>query len=416
MNNLKRDQGPHSRMVRFSLFQHRDQEWIKISFSYDVSIWQQLNRFGYVNYSDTYKCRYIEKDPDKVEQIAKALVAMDVEVDYSKLNMDEFNLPKKIVKFKSNAQAKTTIKPKLKIIQQEKIDRQKSRKPKVRVPFPQELSDKISLFTVYLEERRYSGSTVKSYISMVNQFFSRHQKIDWKEIGSRHIIEYNYNEYVKRKRSISAQNQFISAIKLFYTFHRIDQIVPQELERPRKDRMLPNVLTKEEVKSLLLATRNIKHRCLLMIIYGGGMRIGEALRLKKTDVRPKERLLYIRQSKGKKDRRVPLSATMIKVLEEYYAAYNPNDYVFEGVSGGPYSPSSAQKAIQAAVKQAGFKMRITMHTLRHSYATHLLESGVGLRYIQEILGHRSPKTTMIYTHVSGKSLKEVRSPLEDLGL
>ncbi len=175
-----------------------------------------------------------------------------------------------------------------------------------------------------------------------------------------------------------------------------EDIISEEIERPRKIQYLPNVLSKEEVRSILLSCVNIKHKCLLTVIYGAGLRIGEALRLKLTDIRIEEHLLYIRNSKGKKDRRVPLSKTMIKMIEEYRIACKPEDHLFEGLEGEPYSASSAQSILRRSVKKANIGIRVTLHTLRHSYATHLLESGVGLRYIQEILGHNSPKTTMIY--------------------
>ena len=154
-----------------------------------------------------------------------------------------------------------------------------------------------------------------------------------------------------------------------------------------------------------------------MLVYSGGLRIGETLKLRLTDINSQRGLIEIRGGKGAKDRMVPLSGVLLKFLRDYYKAYRPKEYLFESGSGrGPYSTSSARKVFQRAVKQAGIKRKVTLHTLRHSYATHLLEKGVGLRYIQDILGHRSPKTTMIYTHVSGKKLKDVVSPLDDLDL
>ena len=153
-----------------------------------------------------------------------------------------------------------------------------------------------------------------------------------------------------------------------------------------------------------------------MVVYGAGLRIGEALHLELSDIRREEGLLYIRQSKGKKDRRVPLSESLLKALEDYYRAYKPKRYIFEGAKGGMYTDSSSRKVLSKAVKKVGIDRDITLHTLRHSYATHLLEKGVGIRYIQEILGHNSPKTTMLYTHISGKRLSEIRSPLDDLDL
>jgi len=275
--------------------------------------------------------------------------------------------------------------------------------------------EKIASMKHWMEQKRYSTSTVKTYVSMVKQFFALHESVKWNDIPLTTIESYCYKEFIERQKSYSAQNQFISAIKIYFRTNHFTALEIDAIERPKKSTYLPNVLTKEEVRLVILSTSNIKHRTLLTIIYGAGLRIGEALKLRITDVRSEEGLLYIRGSKGKKDRRVPLSDTMLRMLREYYIAYRPKTYVFEGASGGLYSPSSAQKVLKRAVKQAGITIRVTLHTLRHSYATHLLESGVGLRYIQEILGHNNPKTTMIYTHVSGKKINEVRSPLEDLG-
>ncbi|MBK8505458.1 MAG: tyrosine-type recombinase/integrase [Saprospiraceae bacterium] len=196
--------------------------------------------------------------------------------------------------------------------------------------------------------------------------------------------------------------------------HSLDLGELIDVERPKKAQSLPNVLTKEEVTRIILSTGNVKHKFLLAMTYGGGLRIGEVLRLQLPDFRVGEKLLYIRKSKGQKDRRVPLSDKMISMYREYQAAYGPKRYVFEGQTGDIYSTSSAQQVLRRACDKAGITIHVTLHTLRHSYATHLMESGVGLRYIQEILGHNSPKTTMIYTHVSGRRLSEVKSPLDDL--
>ena len=176
-------------------------------------------------------------------------------------------------------------------------------------------------------------------------------------------------------------------------------------------------MSEEEVKRIIRCTNNIKHRVLLMLIYSAGLRIGETLNLRLEDVDGQRRVIDIHQGKGKRDRRVPLSKKVLELLREYYRIYRPKSYLFEGeVEGRPYSPKSAQNVLRRAVRRADIKKRVTLHTLRHSYATHLMERGVGLRYIQEILGHSSPKTTMIYTHVSGKKLRDVVSPLDEMDI
>jgi len=153
-----------------------------------------------------------------------------------------------------------------------------------------------------------------------------------------------------------------------------------------------------------------------MMVYGAGLRIGEALNLRLPDIRSNESLIYIRGGKGKKDRRVPLSMKLLDILRSYYKAYRPKVYLFEGANGGRYSNRSAMQVLKRAANKAGITRNITLHTLRHSYATHLTNKGVNIQYLQEILGHSSPKTTMLYTHLSGKDISNIRSPLDDMDL
>ena len=149
-------------------------------------------------------------------------------------------------------------------------------------------------------------------------------------------------------------------------------------------------------------------------MYSGGLRIGEALNLKVTDIDSKRMLIHIKQAKGKKDRYTLLSLNFLILLRAYYKSYQPKKYLFEGQNGNQYTNSSAQAILKKALKKSNIKKDITLHSLRHSFATHLLENGTDIRYIQELLGHSSPKTTMIYTHVTESSLKKIRNPFDDL--
>lgn len=283
-------------------------------------------------------------------------------------------------------------------------------------PIDQESLQQLQSFERIMRERRYSQSTIKTYLSMLKQFLGYHAPRKWNSLTTQDVVSYNYAVYILTGRSHSTQNQAINAIKLFYTVNGRTGMVPADIQRPRKERKLPVILSKAEVRAIITATRNLKHKTLLSIVYGCGLRIGEALDLKWTDVSRTEQLIYVKRAKGRKDRRVPLQDTLIRLLEDYYRAYRTRDFIFEGQSGGKYSYRSAQQVLRRSVTRAGIKKPVTLHTLRHSYATHLLEAGVGLRYIQDILGHNSPKTTMLYTHVSGKRLSEIRSPFEDLGI
>ncbi len=274
---------------------------------------------------------------------------------------------------------------------------------------------KIEELRQIMEERRYSKSTIDTYLSMLKQFLAYHSPKIWDKLNKDDIVAFNHAVFVRRNLSYSTQNQAINAIKLFYAVNG-GQVIPENIQRPRKSTRLPEVLTKDEFKAIFAKLRNIKHRALVGLIYGCGLRIGEAINLELKDVRPQSGVLYVRQAKGNKDRPVPLSPSVSSLLDEYIRIYAPVVYVFEGTSGGQYSYSSSRQLFKRAVRASGINRHITLHTLRHSYATHLLQSGTDIRYIQEILGHKDPKTTMIYTRVTMHDLRSIKSPFDDMDL
>lgn len=188
----------------------------------------------------------------------------------------------------------------------------------------------------------------------------------------------------------------------------------RNVERPEKPERLPLVLSKQEVARVLSATDNLKHRCMLQLLYAGGLRIGEVINLKLTDVQSARNLLLIRGGKGKKDRTTLLSQRLLENLRAYYKENKPKQWLFEGQYGGQYTSDSLRSVFHACKEKAGVKTKATPHTLRHSFATHLLEQGTDLRYIQALLGHRSSKTTEIYTHVTTYALDKIVSPLDNL--
>ena len=175
---------------------------------------------------------------------------------------------------------------------------------------------------------------------------------------------------------------------------------------------MPNYLTTMQVKKLFAAVDNIKHRCILKLLYGSGLRLSELLHLKVIDIDSSRMIINIRKSKGNKDRVVMLSSTLLDELRIYFIKYKPMDFLFEGQSGGMYSPKSVQLIVKNAASKAGIKKQVTPHTLRHSFATHLLEAGTDIRFIQQLLGHHSIKTTEIYTHITDVSKSKIKSPLD----
>ena len=222
---------------------------------------------------------------------------------------------------------------------------------------------------------------------------------------------------MKNKLSASYQNQIVNGVKLFFQTIEQSKLKVDLVHRPRREHKLPNVLSKEEVKEILNALGNLKHRTMLSLIYSCGLRRSELLNLKPADIDSKRNIIIIRQSKGKKDRIVPLSEKILLMLREYYVAYKPKEWLFEGQTiREKYSEKSLESVLKNALAKTKIKKPVSLHWLRHSYATHLMESGTDLRYIQNLLGHSSSRTTEIYTHVSTKSIQNIKSPFDDLDL
>jgi site-specific recombinase XerD len=242
-------------------------------------------------------------------------------------------------------------------------------------------------------------------------FYPTAHPIDLTEIEIR-----NYLLYVveRKKLSRSTQNQCINAIKFFY-----EKVLGQDrkvyhLERPMKERKLPEVLSQEEIISIFSALENIKHRVMLMLIYSAGLRRSELLGLFVGDVDVNRHIVFVRGGKGRRDRQSILAHNLIPILEEYLKKYAPKIWLFEGPAGERYSESSLRQVFQRAAKKAAIRKRVHLHMLRHSFATHLLESGTSTRYIQVLLGHESSQTTEIYTHVSRFALDKIQSPLDQI--
>jgi len=273
----------------------------------------------------------------------------------------------------------------------------------------------IGQFRQWLEHKRYSDSTVKTYIMAITTFLRFVKPRTSAEVTNEDMRRFVIQYMIPRRLSFSYQNQAVNAARLFFKTIRGSVLITEQLERPRREHKLPNVMSKEEVALILRVLHNQKHRTMLSLIYSCGLRRGELLELKPTDIDSKRGLLIVRQGKGRKDRVVPLSEKTIFMLREYYKSYRPQIWLFEGQKAGEqYSERSLEMVLKHALVVAKIKKPVTLHWLRHSYATHLLENGTDLRYIQEILGHKSSKTTEIYTHVSTQSIKKIKSPFDDL--
>ena len=267
-----------------------------------------------------------------------------------------------------------------------------------------------------LRELRYSTNTIDSYTFMFKEFINYYPDKELGDITEEEIVGYLQYLVTERKISTSYQNQAINAIKFYYERVLGGRRKVYLIERPREEKFLPEVLSQEEVTALLNAIDNLKHKAVLMTIYSGGLRISELINLKIKDIDSNRMQIRIEQGKGKKDRYTLLGQKTLEVLRSYVKQYQPREWLFEGVNYGPFSETSIKKALKTALERTKITKHVTPHTLRHSFATHLLESGTDLRYIQSLLGHQSTKTTEIYTHITVKGFDQIKNPLDRLDI
>ena len=266
-------------------------------------------------------------------------------------------------------------------------------------------------YLLKLELKRYALNTCNIYISLFEKFINQYPNKDILELSEQEIRAY-LQLLIHQNKSNSYINQTINSIKFYY---EVVMGMPNRfysIERPRKQQKLPQVISKEEILSMIEHTNNIKHRCIISMLYSAGLRRSELLDLQLEDIDSKRMLVFIRNAKNNKDRYSLLSETVLKDLRVYYKQWKPKKYLFEGVLGQKYSVESIAKIVRRAGEKACIRRRITPHILRHSFATHLLENGTDLRYIQTLLGHSSTKTTEIYTQVAVNNFKSIRNPLD----
>lgn len=263
---------------------------------------------------------------------------------------------------------------------------------------------------------RRSWSTRRTYLNCLKDLFGYYRDVRPSRITTVQLERFLIYKIKKRKIAKSTQNQYISTFNYFFgkVCGQADKV--QSLVRPKKDRRLPNIITENEVKQLLHAVDNEKHKCMLLLIYSAGLRKSELLNLRVEDLQADRNLLLVKDSKGNKDRFTLYSKTAQRHVESYVRKYAPRYWLFEGSTGGRYGESSLQSVFQRAKQRAKINPCVTLHGLRHSFATHMVESGVALHVVKELLGHYSLKTTEIYLHVSNGYIGSVKSPLENLNI
>lgn len=273
-------------------------------------------------------------------------------------------------------------------------------------------------YLVHLKSKSLSLSTIHNYYNsfILFLYYCQIQSIDYISLTAQQINEIVIKISSRNRYSNSSTQMMINAVLYYYRNVLEKPEYKNAILRPKKGHQLPKILSKEEVAKVLQACSNLKHKTMLCLIYSCGLRAGEVVALEIKDIQSDRNTISIRHAKGNKDRSVMLSSKLLLLLREYYKAYKPEKYLFEGQYGGKYTITSLRLVFKVAAKKAGIKGNPTLHWLRHSFATHLLESGTDIRYIQRLLGHNSTKTTEIYTHVSTRHLSQIQSPLDSLDI
>ncbi len=378
-------------IVKLTNVVHKNQSIIKLEFDKNLALYKLVRQLPHLNYSKTHGAWYLPYAGNTVEIICHALNNYAY-IDYKALKNSKPQV--------QNLAAPLHLKLKVE-------------SGVVLAELSTQKLEEVNTFRQYMKSKRYSPNTIDTYVDALKLFLRYYNNINSTEITNQHLIEFNNAYILDQKLSSSFQNQIVNAVKLFYSTMQYKQLQPELVHRPKREKQLPNVLSKEEVKAILNALNNLKHKTMLSLIYSCGLRRGELLNLKIADISEQRGIILIRQAKGKKDRIVPLSPKIAAMLHSYYQVHKPKQWVFEGQDGtGTYDERSLQNVFKQALQKSNITKPATLHWLRHSYATHLLENGTDLRYIQELLGHSSSKTTEIYTHVSNKQLQKIISPFD----
>ncbi|MES2005983.1 MAG: site-specific integrase [Bacteroidota bacterium] len=373
---------------------HRGEECIGLYYTANTIITDSIKKISRARWSQTHRCWYLPCSREAYMLLAKALQNLAI-LDISKLKT-YLQQRKVLVPAASKSIAHNTAE----II--------------LQYPLSEHNLLALTAFRNRMVLKGYSTNTVRNYC---NEF---HQLL--RLLGNRRVNELTKNQVMsyllwlleKKGCSEAKVHTAVNALKFYFEKVMGREKEFYDLPRPKKPYKLPAILAEEEVLAVINHISNIKHRAMIMAGYAAGLRVSEIVALKPQNIDSKRMMIHIQAAKGKKDRMVPLARRLLDVLREYYKKHKPVIYLFEGKPGEPYSARSVQEILQTAKKQANVFKTGSVHMLRHSYATHLMESGTDIRIIQELLGHNSIKTTMRYTHVSKKDIGKIESPLDKL--
>lgn len=361
----------------------KEKRYIGLQFNTDKVIHALVKQLPHVKWSNSFNMAYISNTSENLDQIFKifnGVVWVNCNYFFDKSTVRETNEPIDITWFR------------------------KRQLPTNYRVCPTSYLDKLEL-------RKYANNTVKTYVTSFETFINYYISKDLVAINESDVRKYIL-KLVQEDKSNSYINSAINSIKFYFESVLGMPNRFYEIERPRKEKKLPKVLSKEDVLSVIANTNNLKHKCIVSLLYSSGIRRNELVNLKITDIDSKRMLIRIEAAKGNKDRYTLLSHFLLKDLRAYYKQYKPEKYIIEGMYGKQYSAQSIGKIVGNAAEKAGIKISVTPHILRHSFATHLLEVGVDLRQIQVLLGHSSSKTTEIYTHVATTTFKTIKNPLD----
>jgi integrase/recombinase XerD len=377
---------------------HKGHSRLFVLFDYDTELISIIKQIIGATWSQTRKSWHVEDTDENLQKII-SLYSGIAEINYTEVIM-------------GNGKAEQQINDK-----KNELGFNNPTNKEVFLKLHETKQAEIAKFKEWMKQKRYSKTTIDTYCEAITIFFTHYNHKSIEEITNSDIVQFNIDYILKRKLSYSYQNQFVNAIKLFYRKTYSRNLALDNIERPRKEYKLPKVIAKNDIMLMLKNTKNQKHQMALTLIYACGLRRSELINLKLEHLNSKRKTITIFDGKGRKDRVLPISDKLLEQIKKYYFAYRPQVYLIEGQNKGEaYSETSIEKIFHKYLGIVIKNHNFTLHCLRHSYATHLLESGTDMRYIQELLGHKSSKTTEIYTHVSMKNLQNIKNPTDDFDL
>jgi integrase/recombinase XerD len=370
-------------------------EWV-VSFPYTKEYVKRIRSVGYGSYNPVERTWHFDAREGVLDKICRAFLPECVEIIYDETEQFTEQSTRQLTEKSTRSQGVSS------------YQQLASNSSELEV-----YDGALKVYNKELVLKGYSPKTQKSYNGHVRRFLNSVEK-SYLDLVDTDAKDFVFHMLQDNKVSCTYVNQAISALNIFYK--KILERPLEKMPRPKRVSKLPQVLSQEEVLQILDSVENPKHRAMLFLVYSAGLRVGEVVRLKINDIDSKRKLIRIQQAKGKKDRYVMLSDVALLQLREYYKQYKPQTWLFEsGVKPGRHlTERSIQKVFERACAKAGLHKDVGIHVLRHSFATHLLESGTDIRYIQSLLGHASSKTTEIYTHVSNSKISSIQSPLDRL--